>query len=217
MIDLTKVLEKYGARGVLLTLVGVSALWALAHWSAAPGAPVSILWGLVEYTKPHPPASSQATETTALADPSPTVGLPSALSPSTSLPRHNFRLSGRLPSPESLDAIAPGARLSEVTSLYPGGQLQLGNYSAPIDSGPFDHLHVITTLGSLRDSDPTVGVIHFTFRDEQARSDTRAVLLRELTAYPHRSENLGAQIVWPDVNGLEAVLGDTSYYIRNSG
>src|ERR1044072_2957088 len=96
MIDLTKVLEKYGARGVLLTLVGGSALWRLAPWPAAPGAPVSILWVLVEYTKPHPPASSQATETTALADPSPTAGLPSALSPSTSLPRDRFPLSGGL-------------------------------------------------------------------------------------------------------------------------
>jgi hypothetical protein len=32
------------------------AIWALAHWNAAPGRSVSVLWGLVEYTKQNPQA-----------------------------------------------------------------------------------------------------------------------------------------------------------------
>jgi len=52
--------EKYGVRGFLSVIVATVVLWGLAHWMSKPGEPVSVLWGLVQYTK-------QQTEETKLA------------------------------------------------------------------------------------------------------------------------------------------------------
>jgi hypothetical protein len=49
---LSKLLDKYGlARIIIAVLIGFIVLWALAHLAAAPGGNVSVLWGLVQYTK----------------------------------------------------------------------------------------------------------------------------------------------------------------------
>lgn len=42
------ILLKYGLWALSLAFL---LIWGLAHWTASPGTPVSILWGLVEYTK----------------------------------------------------------------------------------------------------------------------------------------------------------------------
>jgi hypothetical protein len=56
---LSKLLDKYGlARIVIAVLIGFIALWALAHFTAAPGGNVSVLWGLVQYTKSKPDTST---------------------------------------------------------------------------------------------------------------------------------------------------------------
>jgi hypothetical protein len=49
---LSRLLDKYGlARMVVAVIIGFVILWALAHFSAAPGGNVSVLFGLVQYTK----------------------------------------------------------------------------------------------------------------------------------------------------------------------
>ena len=54
---LSKLLDKYGlVRIVIAVLIGFIFLWALAHFTAAPGGNVSVLWGLVQYTKGKPTA-----------------------------------------------------------------------------------------------------------------------------------------------------------------
>ena len=42
------ILHKYGLWALSLVILFI---WGLAHWTASPGTPVSVLWGLVEYTK----------------------------------------------------------------------------------------------------------------------------------------------------------------------
>ena len=52
MSDLgTEVLKRYGATAIAFALVTGCAIWGLAHLVAAPGSEVSVLWGLVKYTK----------------------------------------------------------------------------------------------------------------------------------------------------------------------
>jgi hypothetical protein len=52
MSDLgAEILKKWGIRAVIIAVISSLALWAVAHRTAAPGAEVSILWGLVEDTK----------------------------------------------------------------------------------------------------------------------------------------------------------------------
>jgi len=52
---LSRLLDKYGlARMVVAVAAGFIILWALAHFSAAPGGNVSVLFGLVQYTKSKP-------------------------------------------------------------------------------------------------------------------------------------------------------------------
>lgn len=62
---LSRLLDRYGLlRIVIAVLSGFVALWALAHFTAAPGGNVSVLWGLVQYTKNKPNTSiiSQKTD-----------------------------------------------------------------------------------------------------------------------------------------------------------
>lgn len=56
---LSKLLDKYGlARIVIAVLVGFTVLWAIAHFTTAPGGNVSVLWGLTQYTKSKPDTST---------------------------------------------------------------------------------------------------------------------------------------------------------------
>ncbi|MFH0990374.1 MAG: hypothetical protein V1799_10215 [bacterium] len=50
---LSDVLQHYGGVSFLVVSLGAVVIWALAHWAASPGTEVSILWGLVKYTKPN--------------------------------------------------------------------------------------------------------------------------------------------------------------------
>ena len=52
MSDLgTEIFKRYGATAIAFALVFGIAIWALAHLVAAPGSEVSVLWGVVKYTK----------------------------------------------------------------------------------------------------------------------------------------------------------------------
>lgn len=48
---LSDVFKKFGIKSVLFALAFSIAIWVLAHFAASPGTEVSILWGLVRYTK----------------------------------------------------------------------------------------------------------------------------------------------------------------------
>lgn len=52
---LSRLLDKYGLLRIFIAVLsGFFVLWALAHITAAPGGNVSVLWGLVQYTKNKP-------------------------------------------------------------------------------------------------------------------------------------------------------------------
>lgn len=50
----SEILKKYGTAAVLFAFFTAFVVWGLAHWTAAPGREVSILWGFVKYTKNAP-------------------------------------------------------------------------------------------------------------------------------------------------------------------
>lgn len=91
MSDLgSNLLRRYGIWAVAAAVILAVVVWTLAHFASAPGAPVKILWGLVEYTKPpsrqertplEPPTTpvSPMAEAPALpsTDPEPTQSQPS--------------------------------------------------------------------------------------------------------------------------------------------
>ena len=51
MIDLGVILDRYGARFFAVAAIVGAAIWGLVHFTAAPGGQVSVLFGLVSYTK----------------------------------------------------------------------------------------------------------------------------------------------------------------------
>lgn len=51
------IFRRFGPQALVVVLVGPVAVWALAHYNAAPGGVVKVLWGLVEYTKKTPTTS----------------------------------------------------------------------------------------------------------------------------------------------------------------
>jgi len=48
----SNIFSKYGIKSIIIAIVLAIVIWFIAHISAAPGTEVSILWGLVRYTKP---------------------------------------------------------------------------------------------------------------------------------------------------------------------
>ncbi len=48
---LSDIFKKYGIKAVVFASVFAILVWAFAHFAAAPGTEVSVLWGLVRYTK----------------------------------------------------------------------------------------------------------------------------------------------------------------------
>lgn len=46
-----QVFQTWGWKAVVAIMCAGFAIWVLAHWNSAPGTRVSVLWGLVEYTK----------------------------------------------------------------------------------------------------------------------------------------------------------------------
>lgn len=52
MEDLLKyLLNKWGIKSIIYVILITLIIWGLAHLAAAPGEKISVLWGLVEYTK----------------------------------------------------------------------------------------------------------------------------------------------------------------------
>lgn len=52
MSDLgSELVKRYGLTAVIVAVLVAPIVWALAHFASAPGTPVKVLWGLVEYTK----------------------------------------------------------------------------------------------------------------------------------------------------------------------
>ena len=51
MDELIRALSKYGPVGLAVAAIAASLLWGIAHLAAAPGHQVSILFGLVSYTR----------------------------------------------------------------------------------------------------------------------------------------------------------------------
>ena len=43
--------RRYGAAALAISAAAALFIWSLAHWTAAPGTEVSVLWGFVKYTK----------------------------------------------------------------------------------------------------------------------------------------------------------------------
>ena len=48
---LSQLIQKFGYGILALFLIFVVLVWPITHWTAQPGGRVSILWGMVEYTK----------------------------------------------------------------------------------------------------------------------------------------------------------------------
>jgi hypothetical protein len=66
------VFRRFGMWAVAAAIAGGIAVWILAHYAAAPGSPVSVLWGLVQYTKQSPTAQTPQTPVAAAKDIGPT-------------------------------------------------------------------------------------------------------------------------------------------------
>lgn len=51
----TEIFKKYGTAAIVFAIIASLSIWGLAHWAASPGSEVSVLWGLVKYTKSGQP------------------------------------------------------------------------------------------------------------------------------------------------------------------
>jgi hypothetical protein len=119
---------------------------------------------------------------------------------------------GLPPFPENLDQIRPGMKLSEARTALPGGKLSPGWYSIDLETGPFSSVAFYTDSGG---EDPTVGTISFLFRDEAAHQMVVTEVLRRFGGTDHKSEFLGARLMWPNINGFSLSVDEDSYQISS--
>src|SRR5687768_16173696 len=82
------VTEKWGLlKAIAVALVFGVAVWSIGHWSAASGHPVSVLWGLVQYTKSqNVEVEGPATGTASTSEVSPSGEAEASPEPSASRP-----------------------------------------------------------------------------------------------------------------------------------
>ena len=114
------------------------------------------------------------------------------------------------PFPEHYDSVRPGMRLSEAQLALPGGRLNAGYYVVDLDSSLFSSVQFMAFAA---ESDPKIETVSFSFRDDSVRQIAISSLLKKIGHLPHKSESLGQRLVWSDVNGFTAVIGDHDYAI----
>ncbi|MHB9098782.1 MAG: hypothetical protein ACYC5X_13280 [Syntrophales bacterium] len=111
MTDLpSEIFKKYGILSVALAILAASLIWFLAHWAASPGTEVSVLWGLVKYTKPadiH--LISSHNDGTKL----PAAKANTSVSPLTSLPNDGTKL----PAAKANTSFVPSTDSSDLTPM----------------------------------------------------------------------------------------------------
>src|SRR5437762_1382880 len=56
----SEIYRRYGIAALIAVAAGFVLIWIVAHYTAAPGGNVSILWGVVQYTKRQPSPSQQS-------------------------------------------------------------------------------------------------------------------------------------------------------------
>lgn len=120
----------------------------------------------------------------------------------------------RRPFPRTFDAVLPGSPLSEATRVHPGGTMTSAAYSVDIPNGPFDQVGF--RHGYSAQPDPPIRAVHFFFREPSFRAKILADSLAEFGPLPHRSENLGLRVVWPNIDGFELAIDDSTYTIELS-
>lgn len=112
MTDLpSEIFKKYGTLAVALAFLAASLIWLFAHWAASPGAEVSVLWGLVKYTKP-------AGDIHLISSPNEGTKLPTAktnTSVAPSISSHND--SAKLPAAKANTSVVPSADSSDLTPM----------------------------------------------------------------------------------------------------
>jgi hypothetical protein len=133
--------------------------------------------------------------------------------PTSAIPQEGLQFSSQTPPfPEDYDSVRPGMRFSEARVAFPNGDLREGWYAVNVDSGHFSHI-AFYTFSREAQEDPVIDAVVFYFRDEVAKQAALTATLREYGAVTHRSETLGAKLVWPILNGFKLTIDDDSFNI----
>jgi hypothetical protein len=125
----------------------------------------------------------------------------------------SVKFSAQIPFPENLDQVKPGLRLSEVRAAWPEGQLEASFYVVDLKSGPFSQKMANFFT---RENDPSIEDVAFIFRSKESKQATVASALDRFAQFPHRTEVLGTQLIWPNIDGFELTISDHTYSIRKA-
>lgn len=136
-----------------------------------------------------------------------------APAPTSSIPQKGLQFSSQAPPfPEDYDSVRPGMRFSEARVAFPNGDLRESWYNVNAESGPFSHI-AFHTFSPEAQEDPVIEAVSFYFRDEVVKQAALTATLREYGDVTHRSETLGAKLVWPQLHGFKLTIDDDSYSI----
>ena len=109
--------KRYGLRALGAAAVAVVLIWVVAHYTAAPGGNVSVLWGLVQYTKSSVSATASVSAEPDLEDRPSAAAAPSGLVPaaaSSIVVAHGLSAQS---ADETMDALRRNRALRELSPL----------------------------------------------------------------------------------------------------
>ena len=195
---------RYGVRGVIGVIVACLVLWAALHFMAKPGTKVSVLWGLVDYTKK---ISQHSTKKTSVDQPSDTL----SVSEQTKY-ENPFRPAS--PWPDSYGAVKPGDQLSVAKSLFDPQRIKITSrwMTVTIENGPFNHV----TYYHDASIDPRISHIAFFYRDKESSDFVRRSAIETFIDSPYEAKLYGQIIEWPNLAGFKVTVDEIGYVIRSN-
>ncbi len=139
----SEIFKKYGALAIIVALFVASSIWGLAHIAASPGTEVSVLWGLVKYTKPanvqtansHSSATQQQSKKEEPASKKEQVSdlLPIALEIQSNLSTKDYQ--------KAIVALRTARKIRELNSL------ESGKYPSELPSGSYFFASIVYLSG----------------------------------------------------------------------
>jgi hypothetical protein len=197
--------KDFGLVFVAAVVAGLLLIWAISHFVAQPAAQVSILWGMIQYTKKaEPPLPSHDFPL----HQSPSIVSPPLASFTEATP-HRASTDKRLfvpgsPFPCDFEVVKPGSPLSLAKVAHPSPPAKFGHlhgspyYEVSPEDGPFKRVSFSFTEDRTA---PLIDTIIYYFRDEVGEKQVREGSLQALGTEGLESIVSGT-LIWKNVNGF---------------
>jgi hypothetical protein len=218
-----QIFKDFGITSVAAVIVGLLVVWFVSHIVAQPGAQVSIMWGMIQYTKKkgasplESPRVGSQTRIYSSDSQQSTIStlVPRSVEGPTALNSEDKRLFvPGSPFPSGFNVVKPGSRLSLAKATYPSPPAAFGHihgspyYEVSLPDGPFKR---VSYYFHENETDPVIDQAVFYFRDESSEKQVREQALSALGTRGLKSVVSGA-LIWESIGEFWVDLNPNRSY-----